>query len=140
MELDPKSFDWGDGLDVETFMQILEMDEPGDCEFSASIVFDFLEQAEQIFEDIKDNLEKKDLEALSSLGHFLKGSSATLGLVKIRDGCESIQQYGKMVNLDGSPEPDREVCLARIQDAFGEVQSAYNDIKPRLTKFYGDKA
>lgn len=39
----------GDGVDLNTFKQILEMDEPGDNEFSSSIVFGFFEQAEETF-------------------------------------------------------------------------------------------
>lgn len=45
-------FDFGDDVDVETFEQILEMDEgeeDGSHEFSRSIVFGFLEQAESTF-------------------------------------------------------------------------------------------
>lgn len=37
---------------METFQQILEMDEPDDHEFSQSIVFGFFEQAETTFEDM----------------------------------------------------------------------------------------
>merc|ERR1712225_207877 len=48
--------DLGDSIDAVTFEQILKMD---------------------------DALEEKDLATLSSLGHFLKGSSATLGLTKV---------------------------------------------------------
>lgn len=39
----------GDGVDLNTFNQILEMDEPDDREFSYSIVFGFFEQAEETF-------------------------------------------------------------------------------------------
>lgn len=39
----------GDAVDVPTFSQILEMDEPGDREFSSSIVFSFFDQAEETF-------------------------------------------------------------------------------------------
>jgi len=49
--------------------------------------------------------EKKDgdyLKTLSELGHFLKGSSATLGLTKVKDSCEKIQHYGAACT--------REVC------------------------------
>ena len=38
-----------DVLDMNTFDQILEMDEEGDNEFSSSIVIGFLEQAEETF-------------------------------------------------------------------------------------------
>jgi osomolarity two-component system phosphorelay intermediate protein YPD1 len=38
-----------DVLDMNTFEQILEMDEEGDNEFSTSIVDGFLDQAEETF-------------------------------------------------------------------------------------------
>ncbi|KAF9772247.1 hypothetical protein IL306_010028 [Fusarium sp. DS 682] len=127
---------FGDNIDMATFDQILEMDEPGDNEFSSSIVFGFFEQAEETFEQIKDALEDSDLDKLSSLGHFLKGSSATLGLVKVRDGCEKIQRYGKHEKLDGSPEDDNDVCLKQIKDAFEEVKKDYAEVEHLLRKYY----
>lgn len=42
-------FDFGDNVDKATFEQILDMDEEDDRDFSKSIVFGFLEQAEQTF-------------------------------------------------------------------------------------------
>ncbi|UKZ82233.1 hypothetical protein TrVFT333_010018 [Trichoderma virens FT-333] len=126
----------GDGVDLTTFKQILEMDEPGDNEFSTSIVFGFFEQAEETFESMDLALGEKDLEKLSELGHFLKGSSATLGLIKVRDGCEKIQRYGKQENLDGSPEPDADVCLARVKEALMAVKSDYEEVEIGLKKFY----
>ncbi|KAK4061593.1 uncharacterized protein Triagg1_10222 [Trichoderma aggressivum f. europaeum] len=127
---------FGDAIDLTTFKQILEMDEPGDNEFSSSIVFGFFEQAEETFESMDTALSDKDLEKLSELGHFLKGSSATLGLIKVRDGCEKIQRYGKQENLDGSPEPDAAVCLARVQEALTAVKSDYEEVETGLRKFY----
>ncbi|KAH0495479.1 hypothetical protein TgHK011_009028 [Trichoderma gracile] len=126
----------GDGVDLNTFKQILEMDEPGDNEFSTSIVFGFFEQAEETFESMDTALNEKDLDKLSELGHFLKGSSATLGLIKVRDGCEKIQRYGKQENLDGSPEPDTDVCLERVKEALTAVKSDYEEVELGLKKFY----
>ena len=79
-----------------------------------------------------------DLEKLSSLGHFLKGSSATLGLVKVREGCEKIQRYGKKENVDGSPEPNESLCLNRIKD---EIKTVKEDIAEAHRAFnaYYDK-
>lgn len=42
-------FDFGDNVERSTFEQILDMDEEEDRDFSKSIVFGFLEQAEQTF-------------------------------------------------------------------------------------------
>lgn len=66
----------------------------------------------------------KRLETLSSLGHFLKGSSATLGFNKIRDSCQIIQQYGHKLTVDGAAEPNEQVCLEKIQAA---LKTARND-------------
>lgn len=41
--------EFGDNVDQATFEQILDMDEDEDKDFSKSIVFGFLEQAEQTF-------------------------------------------------------------------------------------------
>ncbi|KAM0493108.1 hypothetical protein ACHAP8_009464 [Fusarium lateritium] len=131
--------DFGDNIDMLTFSQILEMDEPDDSEFSQSIVFGFFEQAEETFEQIKEALEEEDLEKLSSLGHFLKGSSATLGLVKIRDGCEAIQRYGKNENLDGSPQLDNEKCVKLIGEYFTAVEEDYKTVEQLLREYYDSK-
>lgn len=81
---------------------------------------------------------KEDLEELSSLGHFLKGSSATLGLVRVRDGCEKIQRFGKLENEDGSSEPDAALCLQRIRDALAAIKTDYQDVETRLRAYYED--
>jgi osomolarity two-component system phosphorelay intermediate protein YPD1 len=47
---------FGDNIDVDTFEQILEMDEPDDHEFSQSIVFGFFDQAEETFVQIEEAL------------------------------------------------------------------------------------
>jgi osomolarity two-component system phosphorelay intermediate protein YPD1 len=86
-----------------------------------------------------DFREKKDLEELSSLGHFLKGSSATLGLVKVRDACEAIQRYGKNENLDGSTLDDDEKCLELIRDSFTVVKKDYDVVKEQLERYYENK-
>lgn len=126
----------GDAVDMNTFNQILEMDEPGDHEFSSSIVFGFFEQVEETFESMDTAVEEKDLDQLSQLGHFLKGSSATLGLVKVRDGCEKIQRYGKNENVDGSAEPDSDLCLKRIEEALQTVKTDYQDVERTLRRYY----
>ncbi|KAJ2549955.1 Phosphorelay intermediate protein, partial [Coemansia sp. RSA 1933] len=68
-------------LDLDVFNQLLSMDDADDdgYEFSQDIVFDYFEQAKTTFADMDKALLAKDLAKLSSLGHFLKGSSATIG-------------------------------------------------------------
>ncbi|KAI4859533.1 histidine-phosphotransfer domain, HPT domain-containing protein [Hypoxylon rubiginosum] len=129
--------DLGDAIDIVTFSQILEMDDSeDDREFSKSIVFGFFEQAEETFEKMDTALEDQNLDELYRLGHFLKGSSATLGLTKVKDSCEKIQRYGKMENLDGSPEKDEALCLSRVTDTLKTVKSEYADVEKTLKNFF----
>jgi len=135
----PDLSDLGDSIDTVTFEQILEMDDDDDDrEFSSSIVLGFFQQAEETFVKMDDALERKDLDELSSLGHFLKGSSATLGLTKVKDSCEKIQHYGSKKDEAGTTdEPDEEKCLSRIGDTLKTVRVEYQDAKVALTKFFG---
>jgi len=130
--------DLGESIDALTFEQILEMDDDEDeREFSKSIVFGFFEQAEQTFKKMDDALKAGDLPTLSSLGHFLKGSSATLGLTKVKDSCEKIQHYGQKKDEDGTAdEPDEAKCLSRIKDALVIVKEEYAEVEKVLRKFY----
>ncbi|PHH86984.1 hypothetical protein CDD83_9464 [Cordyceps sp. RAO-2017] len=125
-----------DAVDMNTFSQILEMDEPEDHEFSHSIVFGFFDQAEETFGSMDTALGEKNLKKLADLSHFLKGSSATLGLVKVRAGCEKIERYGKKENVDGSAELDSELCLERIAEALKVVKTDYEDAERALRKYY----
>ena len=79
-----------------------------------------------------------DLPKLSSLGHFLKGSSATLGLTKVKDSCEKIQHGGKKDEEGTEDEPDTEKCLARIKHTLATVKEEYAEVEKSLKKFYGE--
>lgn len=76
------------------------------------------------------------MEELYRLGHFLKGSSATIGLTKVKDSCEKIQRYGKKEKLDGSPEPDEKLCLTLISAVLVTVKSEYNEARDKLRVFF----
>jgi len=129
--------EFGDHVDNQIFAQILEMDESEeDRDFSAPLVLNFFEQAEETFTKITKAIEQKDLGELSSLGHFLKGSSATLGFNKIRDSCQVIQQYGHNLNIDGSPETDEKVCLKKIEDALKTVRVDTKQLQDKMEKFF----
>ena len=145
--------------DYNTFEQILEMDDDDDREFSKEIVYSFFSQAESTIEEMKQGVyelsiphkvwsllpnvsmcyrKARDLPKLSSLGHFLKGSSATLGLTKIKDACEAIQHLGA-----GMDEPahrnitDPQESLTRIQKKLGLMETDYESAKKTLRNFYG---
>lgn len=81
----------------------------------------------------------KDLEQLSALGHFLKGSSATLGLTKVKDSCEKIQHYGARKDETGQlDEEDDEKSLKRLAETIESAKTEFHDVEKILRKFYHD--
>jgi len=128
-------------IDLPTFEQILEMDDDDDeREFSKAIVYGFFEQAETTFSQMDDSLKKKDLPQLSSLGHFLKGSSATLGLITVKDACEKIQHFGALKNETGTEEiAEADVCLKKIAETLKTMREEYKTAEGHLKKFYEEE-
>lgn len=128
-----------DFIDWETFKQILEMDDPDDNSFSTSIIENFFEQAKETMDQIHTALHDQDLESLSSLGHFLKGSSAALGLYRVQNSCERIQHYGEMKDEAGTINvPDKDICLQRIQDELATLKSNYLNTEQCLRSYLGN--
>lgn len=83
---------------------------------------------------------EKNLPELSSLGHFLKGSSATLGLTHVKDGCEKIQHFGAGKDESGTTdEPDKEVSLKNIAVTLEDVKKAYFNVERFLRRYYGEQ-
>jgi len=128
---------FGDHVDDAIFGQILEMDDNEDeRDFSDPLVSNFFEQASDTFDKMQAALDASNLGELSSLGHFLKGSSATLGFNKIRDSCQVIQQYGHKLKVDGTAEPDEAVCLEKIADALRTVKVDTEALKEQMKEFF----
>ncbi|CAG8624560.1 3842_t:CDS:2, partial [Ambispora gerdemannii] len=103
-----------DLIEHEVFDQLLEMDDDDD-DFSKSIVLNYFAQAESTFGDMDKALKSKDLNKLSQLGHFLKGSSAAIGLTKVKESCEKIQHYGNLKEETGTISISEELALRKIE-------------------------
>lgn len=89
---------------------------------------------------LSKNRDDKNLDELSALGHFLKGSSATLGLIKVKDGCEKIQHFGASKDETGAIDvPDKEVSLKSIKKTLDEVVVAYRKVEKLLRRYYGEE-
>lgn len=83
--------------------------------------------------------ESKDLSQLSALGHFLKGSSATLGLTKVKDSCEKIQHFGANKDETGThDEPDDEKCLKNCSTTIAQAKEEFREVERALRRFYHD--
>lgn len=127
-----------DHIDMDTFNQIREMDEPDDNEFSRGLITGFREQADNTFTEFQDAIEANDLEQLSALGHYLKGSSATMGLIKLENSCEKIQHLGSGKNEDGTDELDDETCLQKIGEEVDILFKNYETAWLYLQKFHDE--
>lgn len=129
--------DFGDHVDNGIFSQILEMDDSDiERDFSKPLVLNFFEQAEETFIKMDAALLQRDLSNLSGLGHFLKGSSATLGFNKIRDSCQIIQQYGHKQTIDGASEPNEDVCLKKITEALNRAKQDTAHLDRQMQQFF----
>lgn len=80
----------------------------------------------------------KDLPELSQLGHFLKGSSAAVGVIKVRDSCECMQHYGKKVDEDGITELSEDAALSKLTTTLTDVKGQYKEAEETLRRFYDD--
>jgi HPt (histidine-containing phosphotransfer) domain-containing protein len=79
---------------------------------------------------------KPDFDVLSNKGHFLKGSSSTLGFTKIEESCKIIQQYGKHQDIDGNPQLDDKVCLEKITTAIKALKADSAQLEVKMKAFY----
>jgi osomolarity two-component system phosphorelay intermediate protein YPD1 len=79
-----------------------------------------------------------DLLELSTLGHFLKGSSAAVGVIRVRDSCEYMQHYGKKADKDGITELSQEVAVEKLTTTLKEVKVQYKEAEAALKKFYAE--
>ncbi|WVQ85096.1 hypothetical protein IAT38_007260 [Cryptococcus sp. DSM 104549] len=132
-------------IDMETFQQIMDMDEDDDEDgedkhsFSKGIVWGYFTQAEDTFVEMQEALDQEDLTKLSSLGHFLKGSSAALGIVKVQGSCEQMQHYGNLRDEEAGTDLKPEEALARIKGLLAACKKDYEAAKKWMKKLYEEE-
>ncbi|KAJ7855973.1 histidine phosphotransferase [Mycena olivaceomarginata] len=124
---------------MDIFGQILELDEDDTFEFSKEMVEAYFSQASTTFDDMDNALGEKELLKLSELGHFLKGSSAALGIYRVQAACEKMQHYGELRDEEANKDLTPAVALERIDGLISEVKTEYADAAKWLKKWYRDK-
>lgn len=77
-----------------------------------------------------------DFPDLSRLGHFLKGSSAALGLRRVTESCERLQHFGNRKDAKGEKTITNEEAENLIRALLVQVRDEYNEAKNYLTVFY----
>ncbi|KAH8079813.1 histidine-phosphotransfer domain HPT domain-containing protein [Cristinia sonorae] len=129
--------DGSEVIEMETFEQILELDEDDTHDFSFGMVVAYFSQASQTFNEMDEALKAQDLEKLSQLGHFLKGSSAALGVAKVQATCEIIQHLGKM-REDERPISQTD-ALNKLRPLLARVKKEYAVAESWLRNFYEEQ-
>ncbi|OUM54801.1 hypothetical protein BVG19_g4232 [[Candida] boidinii] len=81
------------------------------------------------------------LKKLSSLGHYLKGSAAALGLHKVQEECERIQNYGNKIPFDDyapaqNAQTDQD-WFNCIYEALNNAKIYYGESRKLLAEFFG---
>ncbi|PKI84617.1 hypothetical protein MVES_001767 [Malassezia vespertilionis] len=114
------------------------MDEGDEYDFSKSLVNNYFEQAESTFDKMDKALASGNLQDLSTLGHFLKGSSAAIGVVKVRNSCEAMQHYGTCRDADGITELSRDGAVHKLTETLGCVKLQYKEAESTLRSFFGE--
>ncbi|KAF9342480.1 hypothetical protein BGX26_007450, partial [Mortierella sp. AD094] len=139
-ETEAEEFEDDDGIiDHTTFDQLLEMDDEEDHEFSRSLVWNYFEQAEKTFGDMDEAMEKLDFPDLSRLGHFLKGSSAALGLTKVKESCEKLQHYGNRKDAIGANTITNDEAESLIRALLIQMRKEYDEAENYLRVFYDEQ-
>ncbi|KAF9278450.1 hypothetical protein BGZ88_000565 [Linnemannia elongata] len=131
----------GEGIvDHSTFNQLLDLDMEDDDEFSRTLVHNYFEQAQRAFGDMDAAMSASDLLGLSRLGHFLKGSSAQLGVLKVKASCEKLQYYGQGMDAAGQHSSiSNEEAEKQIRVLLIQMRREYDEAETYLRVFYGEQ-
>jgi len=124
---------------METFNQILELDEDSESpDFAWEMASAYLDQVETTFDEMEVAIAEGDCKQLSALGHFLKGSSATLGVTEVQNSCEAIQHYGNLVDNKTGKSITPEVALSKIAVSLKEAKEQYKEAEAWLRNWYSE--
>lgn len=116
-------------IDEAIFSQLLEMDDNDDHDFSKSLVIDYFVQVDESMEKFETLMKNKQFHDVAALGHYLKGSSAGIGALHIREICESIQHYENHIKSG----KDGELYLKNLIDELkGTIEPTKKELHGRL--------
>lgn len=144
---------------MDIFNQILELDDDDTHDFSREMVEEYYTQAAQTFDDMDAALSvlmihlfshfllndpfhrtEKDLVKLSDLGHFLKGSSATLGITHVQSSCEKIQRYGQLRDEEKGIDLNDKQALDLITQLIAQVKVEYSVAEKWMKNWYKEQS
>ncbi|KAJ7070005.1 signal transduction histidine kinase [Mycena amicta] len=116
-------------IDSEAFEQILELDDDESYTFSKNMIALYFTQAPEAFDCMDSALSASDFVTVADRAHFLAGSSASLGIVRVADACARIESAAKK-----SGDKDAEL----VRGLLAETREAYATAEAWLRQWYAD--
>ncbi len=106
-------------LDREGLLRRMMDDE----ELAAEILDDFLEHGPEMIAGVRESIEKGDAPLLRRNGHSLKGASANIGALALRDAARRMENAGKEERLEDAPAllADIEACYEELKRILGKA-------------------
>lgn len=146
MSVTQETLEASDLINWTIFQELLLMDEDEEG-FALSLVETFVQQCNETFKKIEELIDNKEayneerLSELSGLGHYLKGSAAALGLQRVQDECERIQNYGKKDSTFDNYELAKKATTISdwfdcCNEAYKEVRVYFDESKNLLAKYF----
>ncbi|CAO3564630.1 unnamed protein product [Mortierella alpina] len=126
-----------DVIDSVVFEQLLALDE--DTAFVRTLVDDYFEQAERTIEEMQEAVKEKKFTKLSELGHFLKGSSAAVGIIKMKVSCGRLHNYGNRLDAEGINTLKDEEALKMIEKLLIQMRSENEEARDSLTQVLDER-
>ncbi|KAF9281704.1 hypothetical protein BGZ68_006463 [Mortierella alpina] len=121
-------------IDSRVFEQLLGLDE--DIEFVKTVIKEYFEQAKQKIGEMQEAIPKKDFAKLLELGHFLKGSSAAVGIIKMKASCGRLQHYGSRLDAEGHNPITDEEALKLTEALLIQMQAENEEARNYLKRVY----
>jgi HPt (histidine-containing phosphotransfer) domain-containing protein len=108
-------------LDRRVIAEFRQANTPGASDFTVMLIAEFIVEAASQMELLRDACQRRDVRALKSAAHSLKGSSMTMGARRLGALCKEMETHadrhpGDAVTSALMMELDRE--FAKVRDAL----------------------
>jgi len=137
-------------IDLEIFGQLVELDDGEEDEeedeeaegFLEGLITVWYDQADTSFKEMDDLLKEKELDKFSKAAHFLKGSSAQLGITSLQHTCTTLQHYGEQ--WDDKKDTDRTKNLSEdeamklIPPILSKAKQEYKEARKWMELYLAD--
>ena len=96
-----------------------------DIEFASGLIRDFLEDSEELLQNIRSAHESGNAKELERAAHTLKSSSATFGASEAAQICKKLEEQGKNGNMDAFDTPNSISQLELLFKAVSQELVSY---------------